>query len=65
MPQKHRPSKEELVRLRAVAIAVQRGLSARCRKKEIWEQAEREIDREARTLDGETGLADRRKARLG
>lgn len=54
-----RPSKEELVRLRATAIAVQRGLSAHSRRKEIWEQAEREIEREAQTLEGEAVRSDR------
>lgn len=59
MRHQHLLRKEELVRLRATAIAVQRGLSARSRKKEIWEQAEREIEREAQTLKGEAVRSDR------
>lgn len=64
MRNKDRPSKEELVRLRAIAIAVQHGLSARSREKAIWKQAEQEIDREAQTLEGEKGAPRSSRARL-
>ena len=64
MRNKDRPTKAELVRLRATAIAVQQGLSARCRKKTIWKQAEQEIEREAQTLDGEQGGTRSPRARL-
>jgi hypothetical protein len=64
MQNKPRPSKDELVRLRATAIAVQQGLPARSRKKAIWKQAEREIEREAQTLQGEQGGTRSSRARL-
>jgi hypothetical protein len=61
---KDRPTKDELVRLRATAIAVQQGLAAHCRKKAIWKQAEQEIEREAQTLQGERGGGRSSRARL-
>lgn len=64
MRNKDRLSKDELIRLRATAIAVQQGLSARCQKKTIWKQAEQEIERETQTLEGEQGGTRSSRARL-
>lgn len=54
------PTKEDLVRIRALALSVE-DKAGRRSKAEIWEQAEREIEREARTLESEPPKGERER----